>query len=56
VQKARKPAHPSAGPRTGLGAVGYLHRFGSALIPHGHFHCNGLDGVVDSREMPRLDS
>ncbi len=42
-------AHSSgAGPRARLGAVSFLHRFGSALNPHVHLHCCVLDGVFEA--------
>ena len=31
-----------------LGAMAFIHRFGSALNPHLHFHCVVLDGVSAS--------
>ena len=30
------------------GAVAFIHRFGSSLNPHLHFHCVVIDGVFDS--------
>ncbi len=39
---------PDAGPRARLGAVSFLHRFGSALNPHMHFHCCVFDGVFEA--------
>jgi hypothetical protein len=38
-------ASPSAPADARLGAVSFLHRFGSALNPHFHFHVVVLDGV-----------
>ncbi len=38
-------ASPGAGPNAQLGAVSFLHRFGSALNPHFHFHVVVLDGL-----------
>ena len=31
-----------------LGAVAFIHRFGSSLNAHLHFHCVVIDGVFDS--------
>ena len=36
---------PGAGPNAQLGAISFLHRFGSSLNPHFHFHVVVLDGV-----------
>ena len=36
---------PGAGPDAQIGAVSFLHRFGSSLNPHFHFHVVVLDGV-----------
>ena len=30
-----------------LGAMAFIHRFGSTLNPHLHFHCVIIDGVFD---------
>ena len=37
-----------AGPAARIGAVDFIHRFGSALNPHLHFHCVVVDGVLAS--------
>jgi hypothetical protein len=43
------PAHsPGSGPAARLGAVAFIHRFGSTLNPHLHFHCVVIDGVFDA--------
>jgi hypothetical protein len=36
---------PDSAPEAHLGAVSFLHRFGSALNPHPHFHVVVLDGL-----------
>jgi hypothetical protein len=41
-------AHSGAGPRARLGAVSFVHRFGSALNPHMHFHGCVFDGVFEA--------
>jgi hypothetical protein len=47
VEATLRAYSPDAGLRGRLGAVSFLHRFGSALNPHVHFHCWVLDGVFD---------
>jgi len=37
-----------AGPAARIGAVDFIHRFGSALNPHLHLHCVVVDGVFAS--------
>ena len=39
---------PGSGPATRLGAVAFIHRFGSSLNAHLHFHCVVIDGVFDA--------
>jgi len=48
VEAALQEHAPGAGPRARLGAVSFLHRFGSALNPNVHFHCCVLDGLFDA--------
>lgn len=38
-------ASPGAGPEVSIGAVSFLHRFGSSLNTHFHYHLLVLDGV-----------
>jgi hypothetical protein len=45
IRTALRRASPSASGDAQLGAVSFLHRFGSALNPHFHFHVVVLDGV-----------
>ncbi len=45
VEQTLRQSSPGAGPRARLGAVSFLHRFGSALNPHVHFHCVVIDGL-----------
>ena len=42
-------AQPWFGPAARLGAVAFIHRFGSTLNPHLHFHCVVIDGVLAIR-------
>jgi hypothetical protein len=39
---------PGAGRAARLGSVAFIHRFGSTLNAHLHFHCVVIDGVFDS--------
>ena len=39
---------PGSGPAARLGAVAFIHRFGSTLNAHLHFHCVVIDGVFDA--------
>ena len=49
VVEQRLHAHsPGAGSTARLGAVVFIHRFGSTLNPHLHFHCVVIDGVFDA--------
>ena len=45
VEQTLRAHSAGAGPASRLGAVAFIHRFGSALNPHLHFHCCVLDGV-----------
>jgi hypothetical protein len=36
--------------------VSFLHRFGSALNPHMHFHCCVLDGVFEAEAEAEPES
>jgi hypothetical protein len=45
VRTTLRRASPAAPADAQLGAVSFLHRFGSALNPHFHFHVVILDGV-----------
>jgi hypothetical protein len=45
IRTALRRASPAAPGDAQLGAVTFLHRFGSALNPHFHFHVVVLDGV-----------
>jgi hypothetical protein len=45
VRTTLRRASPSAPADAQLGTVSFLHRFGSALNPHFHFHVVVLDGV-----------
>jgi hypothetical protein len=45
IRTTLRRASPSAPADAQLGAVSFLHRFGSAINPHFHFHVVVLDGV-----------
>jgi len=38
---------PGAGPKSRIGAVAFIHRFGSSLNEHTHFHVCVLDGIFE---------
>jgi len=48
VEQCLRAHSAGADPAARLGAVAFIHRFGSALNPHLHFHCVVLDGVFAS--------
>jgi len=45
-----REACPTAPPTASLGAVSFLHRFGSSLNPHYHFHLCVVDGLFEKVE------
>jgi len=48
VEQHLRAHSPGPGPGARLGAVAFIHRFGSTLNPHLHFHCVVIDGVFDT--------
>ncbi len=48
VEQCLRARSADAGPAARIGAVAFIHRFGSALNAHLHFHCVVLDGVFAS--------
>ena len=48
VEQCLRTHSPGAGTSARLGAVAFIHRFGSTLNPHLHFHCVVIDGVFAS--------
>jgi len=50
IRTTLRRASPGAPADTQLGAVSFLHRFGSSLNPHLHFHLVVLDGVFSRRD------
>jgi Putative transposase/Transposase zinc-binding domain len=48
VEQCLRAHSPGSGPAARLGAVAFIHRFGSTLNAHLHFHCVVIDGVFDA--------
>jgi len=48
VEQCLRAHSPGSGPAARLGAVAFIHRFGSNLNAHLHFHCVLIDGVFES--------
>ena len=48
VEQHLRARSPGSGPAARLGAVAFIHRFGSTLNAHLHFHCVVIDGVFDA--------
>ena len=48
VEQCLRAHSPGSGPTARLGAVAFIHRFGSSLNAHLHFHCVVIDGAFDS--------
>ncbi len=47
VEQVLRERAPGAAPKARLVAVSFVHRFGSALNAHLHFHCCVIDGVFE---------
>jgi len=47
VEQVLRERAPGAAPKARGGAVSFVHRFGSALNEHVHFHCCVIDGVFE---------
>ncbi len=47
VESCLRAHSPGSGPAARLGAVAFIHRFGSSLNAHLHFHCVVIDGVFE---------
>jgi hypothetical protein len=54
VEETLRQSSPGAGSGARFGAVSFLHRFGSALNAHVHFHCCVIDGVFQPDVEGRL--
>ena len=48
VEQCLRAHSPESGPAARLGAVAFIHRFGSTLNAHLHCHCVVIDGVFDA--------
>jgi len=48
VEQCLRAHSPGSSPAARLGAVAFIHRFGSSLNAHLHFHCVVIDGVFDA--------
>ena len=49
IEAHLRQSSPGASARARLGAVSFVHRFGSSLNRHTHYHCCILDGVFEPR-------
>jgi hypothetical protein len=47
VESCLRAHSPGSSPAARLGAVAFIHRFGSTLNAHLHFHCVVIDGVFE---------
>jgi len=47
LQATLREASPTAPASASFAAISFLHRFGSSLNPHFHFHLCGVDGVFE---------
>ncbi|MBU1655145.1 MAG: transposase zinc-binding domain-containing protein [Gammaproteobacteria bacterium] len=47
VEQHLREHSPGAGPKSRTGAVAFIHRFGSSLNEHTHFHVCVIDGVFE---------
>ena len=57
LRASLKEASPTAPATASMGAVSFLHRFGSSLNPHPHFHLCVVDGLFERVEYePNQDS
>ena len=54
VEQHLRSHSPGSGPAARLGAVAFIHRFGSTFNAHLHFHCVVIDGVFDSDAAGRV--
>jgi len=45
VERCLREHSPGCGAKARIGAVAFIHRFGSSLNEHTHFHCCVVDGV-----------
>jgi hypothetical protein len=50
VERCLREHSPGCGTSAHIGAVAFIHRFGSSLNEHVHFHCCIVDGVFESAD------
>ena len=50
VERCLREHSPGCGTAARIGAVAFIHRFGSSLNEHLHFHCCIVDGVFEADE------
>ena len=50
VERCLREHSPGCDPRARIGAIAFIHRFGSSLNEHTHFHCCVVDGVFQPAE------
>lgn len=55
LRRTVRERSPGAGPGAQFGAVTFLHRFGSSLNPHFHYHLCVLDGIFEGVEGEGTD-
>ena len=48
VEQCLRARSPGSGPAARLGAVDFIHPFGSSRNAHPHSHCVVIDGVFDA--------
>ena len=53
VERCLREHSPGCCTSARLGAVAFIHRFGSSLNEHVHFHCCIIDGVFDPQPTKR---
>ena len=52
VERCLREQCPACPADTRIGAVAFIHRFGSSLNEHVHFHCCVIDGVFEPAVAP----
>ena len=52
VERCLREHSPGCPADTRIGVVAFIHRFGSSLNEHVHFHCCVIDGVFDAAVAP----
>ena len=52
VERSLREPSPACPATARIGAVAFIHRFGSSLNEHAHFHCCVIDGVFEPDVAP----